>query len=217
MVTKVLVKRIFNALFLVNSSSFMKYIFISLLFFAGLIYYALTIVTGGRTPDPDSIQADSSYADTLPQTRDSLLQTNKNLSPPNNKIPVDAIVDFAETLEGTPYLYASSDPQKGFDCSGFITYVFNHFGFSVPRSSVEFTNRGTPVMPDEAKRGNLILFTGTDSATTIVGHMGIVTSNTDSLRFIHSSSGKANGVTVSSLNKHYRERFVKIISIENGL
>ncbi|MCH5596742.1 C40 family peptidase [Niabella ginsengisoli] len=130
---------------------------------------------------------------------------------------MNTIVDFAETLQGIPYLYASSDPSKGFDCSGFITYVFNHFGLDVPRSSVEFTNKGITVPKEKAKRGDLILFTGTDSTSTIVGHMGIITSNTDSLRFIHSSSGKANGVTITSLNEYYLSRFVKVISVETGL
>ena len=40
----------------------------------------------------------------------------------------EELVDFAETLEGIPYKYGSTDPRTGFDCSGFITYVFNHFG-----------------------------------------------------------------------------------------
>jgi len=49
-------------------------------------------------------------------------------------------VGFAETLQGIPYKYGSTDPRIGFDCSGFISYVFNHFGISVPRSSREFTH-----------------------------------------------------------------------------
>ncbi len=53
------------------------------------------------------------------------------------------LVKYAETLIGIPYLYGSTDPQKGFDCSGFITYVFNYFNISVPRSSIEFTNVGS--------------------------------------------------------------------------
>ena len=47
----------------------------------------------------------------------------------------DELVGFAETLQGIPYKYGSTDPRIGFDCSGFISYVFNHFGISVPRSS----------------------------------------------------------------------------------
>src|SRR5215207_4316683 len=37
------------------------------------------------------------------------------------------LVTFAQTLRGVPYEYACSDPAKGFDCSGFINYVFNQF------------------------------------------------------------------------------------------
>lgn len=123
------------------------------------------------------------------------------------------VVQFAKTLMGVPYKYASSDPTLGFDCSGFITYVFNRFGIRVPRSSVDFTNVGREVNLSKAKEGDLILFTGTDSTIRVVGHMGIVVENIDTLKFIHSSSGKANGVTITPLNKYYMGRFVKIVDI----
>lgn len=125
----------------------------------------------------------------------------------------DDLVTFAETLKGVPYHEAGTSPATGFDCSGFITYVFNHFGIAVPRSSVDFTNVGKGVSVQLAKRGDLILFTGTDSTIRIVGHMGIVTGNTDSLRFIHSTSGKKYGVTVTALSDYYKGRFVKVIDI----
>ena len=123
------------------------------------------------------------------------------------------LVEFAKTLSGIPYKYASSDPSAGFDCSGFITYVFNHFNIGVPRSSVDFTNVGKEVDVRSAKEGDLILFTGTVDSIRIVGHMGIVTENTDTLKFIHSTSGKAYGVTISPLNSRYQSRFVKVIRV----
>jgi cell wall-associated NlpC family hydrolase len=121
------------------------------------------------------------------------------------------IVNFAETLIGTPYRYGSTDPKLGFDCSGFITYVFKHFNISVPRSSIDFTNVGKEIPPTSAKRGDIILFTGTDSTERFVGHMGIIVSNTDTLKFIHSTSGKAYGVTISPLSNYYKGRFVKTL------
>jgi cell wall-associated NlpC family hydrolase len=126
------------------------------------------------------------------------------------------VVAFARTLIGVPYLYASSDPAKGFDCSGFITYVFKHFNIVVPRSSIDFTNVGTEVSAAQAKEGDLILFTGTDSTERFVGHMGIVVSNTDTLKFIHSTSGKAYGVTITPLNDYYKGRYVKTVRIFPG-
>ncbi len=126
----------------------------------------------------------------------------------------DSIVEFGKSLIGTPYLYGSSDPSKGFDCSGFITYVFNHFNIAVPRSSVDFTNVGEEIPVQVARPGDLILFTGTDSTLRVVGHMGIVESNNaDSLFFLHSTSGKAYGVTVSPLKGYYKSRFVKVIRV----
>lgn len=121
------------------------------------------------------------------------------------------IVSFAKTLIGTPYLYGSTDPAQGFDCSGFITYVFNHFNITVPRSSIDFTNAGKEVSIAEAAPGDLILFTGTDSTERFVGHMGIVTDNMKELQFIHSTSGKTYGVTITPLNDYYKKRYVKIV------
>lgn len=126
----------------------------------------------------------------------------------------EKLIAYAKTLIGTPYKFASVNPAEGFDCSGFITYVFNHFSVVVPRSSVEFTNYGIDVNRMDAESGDLILFTGTDSAATEVGHMGIVTGNSNGeISFIHSTSGKAYGVTITSLNSYYLKRFVKIIRI----
>ena len=126
----------------------------------------------------------------------------------------DSLVAFGKSLIGAPYLYASSDPAKGFDCSGFITYVFNHFGIAVPRSSVDFTDMGIEIPKEIASPGDLILFTGTDSTIRIVGHMGIVESNEHgNLFFLHSTSGKAYGVTISPLKGYYEGRFVKVIRV----
>ena len=134
----------------------------------------------------------------------------------NSEVPAQALdfVEYAKTLSGTPYLYGSIDPARGLDCSGFINAVSNHFGIKVPRSSVEFTNVGTAVESKKAKPGDLVLFTGTDPGKRVVGHIGIITDNTDGhLQFIHSSSGKAKGVTISDLDGYYQTRFVKVIRI----
>ena len=134
---------------------------------------------------------------------------------PGNLNP-DTMIKFAESLIGTPYKYASTDPYEGFDCSGFITYVFNHYKIKVPRSSKDFENVGKTIPLNETRRGDLILFTGTDSTERTIGHMGIIVSNLgDSIKFIHSSSGKAHGVIITNLQKYYMSRFVKVIRIFN--
>lgn len=129
------------------------------------------------------------------------------------------VIDFSKTLIGVPYKYASTDPKNGFDCSGFITYVFNNFGIIVPRSSIDFTEVGKEVVMEQAKPGDLVLFTGTDSTERFVGHMGIVVTNDKGqISFIHSTSGKAYGVTITPLNSYYKGRYMKTIRIfpQNG-
>jgi cell wall-associated NlpC family hydrolase len=124
------------------------------------------------------------------------------------------IIAYAKTLIGTPYSYGSTNAKVGFDCSGFITRVFNHFNIAVPRSSIDFTNEGQEILLENAKAGDLVLFTGTDPHVRHVGHMGIITDNKDKkTEFIHSTSGKAYGVTITELNKYYIGRFVKVIRV----
>lgn len=148
--------------------------------------------------------------DTL--TSDSILVPASQIHTKN--IHPQQVVDFAKTLIGVPYHYGSTDPKVGFDCSGFITYVFSHFNIIVPRSSIDFTDVGRAVPPDSAKTGDLILFTGTDSTEKFVGHMGLVVSNENKqLQFIHSTSGKKNGVTITPFSDYYHSRYMKTIRI----
>jgi cell wall-associated NlpC family hydrolase len=124
----------------------------------------------------------------------------------------DSIVNFAESYLGTPYLYGGATP-KGFDCSGFVHFVFKHFTLEVPRSSEDFAHFGREIQIDSCKKGDIILFTGTNYDHSRVGHVGIIISNRDEpLKFIHSSSSKTHwGVTVTDYrSSRYPSRFIGI-------
>ncbi|MEO3402619.1 C40 family peptidase [Mucilaginibacter sp. CAU 1740] len=126
----------------------------------------------------------------------------------------DELVEFAQTLKGIRYRYGSTNPERGFDCSGFVNYVFSHFGISIPRSSSDFEPvKGIDI--SEAKFGDLILFTGTRSHNYhSAGHIGIVISQPgEPLAFIHSTSGAENGVTVTTMNDLYQRRYIKTIRV----
>ncbi|WP_288883784.1 C40 family peptidase [Pedobacter panaciterrae] len=125
------------------------------------------------------------------------------------------LLEFARSMLGIRYRSASSSPSKGFDCSGFVNYVFSNFGFKVPRSSREFATSGEAKKLEDAKIGDVILFTGTNSRSRTPGHVGIIYSiDGDEIKFIHSSSGKKRGVTITSLDDgFYKKRFIKVISI----
>ena len=181
-----------------------------------IIWYSLIVLNSSvckRPVNSPRIERDidiaTVYADTIKpiSVNDSQRILNK-LKPRSQDIS-----QTISTLTGIPYKYSSTEPSNGFDCSGFITYVFNHFNIEVPRSSIDFTNVGKEINFKNAKEGDLILFTGTIDSIRIVGHMGIVTENADTLKFIHSTSGRANGVTISEFSNHYKRRFVKIIRV----
>ncbi|MDP4284418.1 MAG: C40 family peptidase [Bacteroidota bacterium] len=124
-------------------------------------------------------------------------------------ISANKIVAFAEKLIGTKYAYGSAIKENGFDCSGFISYVFNHFKISVPRISSDFTNTGAEIPIEKSKRGDIILFAGTNPKSGVVGHMGIITENKKGeIKFIHASVSK--GVMISEMNSYFIPRFVKV-------
>ncbi len=170
-------------------------------------------------PDTSTVLTDST--NNLPKEDHTLVSADTILPVTSNiltgQVQREELVAFAKSLIGVPYKYASTDPAQGFDCSGFITYVFNHFNIAVPRSSVDFTNVGEEVEIDEAQAGDLILFTGTDSTDRTVGHMGIIVNNgSGKTEFIHSTSGKAYSVVITALERYYRSRFVKVIRVFPG-
>lgn len=157
---------------------------------------------------------------TIPvQYQQMVEKLTKKLSEPPEKIQEttspNRLLEFAKSMIGIRYRTASSSPSRGFDCSGFVNYVFSNFGFKVPRSSRDFAASGDAVSLEEAKIGDVILFTGTNSRSRRPGHVGIIYSvDGDEIKFIHSSSGGAKGVTITSLNEgFYKKRFLKVISI----
>lgn len=169
------------------------------------------VVTTDSVINNDAVKADTGFIDSPEKPGLLPADTVTYTALDANPVPADSLLAFAQTLIGTPYLYASMNPQKGFDCSGFINYVFNHFKISVPRSSRDFENFGKTAPLSDIKKGDLILFTGTDNTIRIIGHIGIVILTEGGVvKFIHSTSGKAHSVAVSELDKYYQSRFMRL-------
>ena len=126
----------------------------------------------------------------------------------------DSIIDFAKQYMGTPYCYAGNTPEKGFDCSGFVNFVFANFRIDLPRSSSDFKDLGTPLEPEEFRKGDILVFYGYQDSNSI-GHLGIIyEANGMDSKFIHASSGSEYAVTISELNSdHYSKRFYKCIDV----
>ena len=110
----------------------------------------------------------------------------------------EQIVAFAEQFLGTPYVWAGSSPS-GFDCSGFVSYVFKNFGYTVNRTAASMYTNGVAVDKSELQIGDAVFFA---SSSESIGHVGIYIGDG---QFIHASSG-AGYVTINSLSESYYAR-----------
>lgn len=107
----------------------------------------------------------------------------------------DDIVASAKACLGVPYKYGGAD-MKGFDCSGFTSYVYAQNGISLSRTATAQYNQGTYVSKSELQPGDLVFFTNESSGSSI-GHAGIYIGNG---KLIHASSGSSKMIVIAELD-----------------
>ena len=95
---------------------------------------------------------------------------------------------------GVPYVFGGTSPY-GFDCSGYVQYVFANAGISLPRTADVQYEVGTPISTTDLVSGDLVFFT---TYTYGASHVGIYLGDG---KFIHASSSR--GVTIDSLGGSY--------------
>lgn len=112
----------------------------------------------------------------------------------------ESLLDRGKTLLGTPYRYGGSSRKTGFDCSGFVGYVYKEeLGIKLPRTTGALLNMDAPVIARaDLEPGDLILFN--DRGRGRVTHVGIYMGDDE---FIHSSSKRSGGVRVDKLSNKY--------------
>lgn len=114
----------------------------------------------------------------------------------------DQIIETAKQYIGTPYHYGSNGP-KTFDCSGFTSFIFKKFGYTLPRSSDGQGAYGRPVDDgfENLQKGDLVLFSRRGRS---VGHVGIFIERDtvrNSFKFIHAATH--GGVMISNYYEQY--------------
>lgn len=108
------------------------------------------------------------------------------------------IVETADDYLGVPYVWGGSKPA-GFDCSGFVQYVYRKHGVDLPRTSKEmFATVGDFIPAAELEPGDLVFFAERSGSSRATSHVGIYIGDN---RFI--SATNSYGVKVSNLNGTY--------------
>lgn len=111
------------------------------------------------------------------------------------------MIEFAKQYLGVPYVWAGRSPG-GFDCSGYIYYVFEHFGVSLPRMADGQFEVGIPIPRNDLQPGDLVFFSTYEPGPS---HVGIYLGNE---QFLHASSGAGHVTITPMANPYHRDRYI---------
>jgi cell wall-associated NlpC family hydrolase len=106
------------------------------------------------------------------------------------------IAKYARTFIGVQYRYGGMSPRGGFDCSGLVAYVYDHFGITLPHYTVSQYQEGRRVRPGKLRAGDLVFFG--------LGHVGMYIGKG---RFIHAPHTGARVRVEKLFDGWYRHRF----------
>ncbi len=110
------------------------------------------------------------------------------------------ILEESQKYIGVRYVSGGTSP-RGFDCSGYVMYIYNKVGVDLSRVLGEQMASGVVVAKDELQIGDLVIFSNTTGYGHFASHIGIYIGNN---QVIHASSGR--GITIDSLDKAYYTR-----------
>ena len=131
----------------------------------------------------------------------------------------EALLRYARYFKGGKYVWGGTTPE-GFDCSGYVQYLYKKHHINLPRTAWAQSKVGTPVAKSALQKGDLLFFLTDKSRGIPVTHVGIYLGNG---RFIHAAS-KKKGIIISPIDHgYYAKKFVtakrvlnKVCGTQNG-
>jgi cell wall-associated NlpC family hydrolase len=145
------------------------------------------------------------------------LKVKDSINDFSNREFIDGIISYSKKFLGVPYEYAGTSPV-GFDCSGFIYYVFGNFGFTITRTSYSMAEFGETIMLSQVRAGDLLFFKGRSLKSTSIAHVALVVSHDDDgIKMIHSSSSRGVVIDNFSRSKYFIPRFLKAKRLDYGV
>lgn len=149
------------------------------------------IVSPKKVEEPTTVQSSRSSNTTGKKNTNSSINRGVNKSS-------SQVVNYAYNFLGRPYVYGANGPNA-FDCSGFTSYVYRHFGVRLPRTARSQFGAGSAVSRNNLAPGDLVFF----NTVGYLGHVGLYIGGGD---FIHAAS--SGRVKISSLSEgYYRTRY----------
>ena len=142
-----------------------------------------------------TVNQDASNSTNKTINKDTSNSTNKTINKDTSSstgVTAQQVLAYAYQFEGYPYVWGGSSPSTGFDCSGFVQYVYAHFGIDLPRTTFEQVNCGTPVSLSDVKPGDLVFEMPSPEGPN---HVGIYIGNGKIL----DAMDPQNGVTISPI------------------
>jgi cell wall-associated NlpC family hydrolase len=162
--------------------------------------YSIRAINGKFTPETTkavrSFQVRQKLkADGIVEDKTYYLLMGKNLreSSEVSQDKTKQIIDTAKSFIGVPYKFGGTTP-KGFDCSGFVQYVFDKRKITLPRSADTQYKVGKGITQKNLQQGDLVFFSTYEKGAS---HCGIYLGQD---KFIHASS---HGVMISRLDESY--------------
>jgi cell wall-associated NlpC family hydrolase len=163
-----------------------------------LAFVALLSACAGHVVQPQIVQQPVSLQPAEPSRQQVAELTDEK--PYQLPALADSILDRGFELVGTRYRAGGATTKSGFDCSGFVGYLFREeAGIKLPRSTREMINLDAPLVArNELEPGDIVFFNNRGRGR--VSHTGIYIGDD---QFIHSSSSRSGGVRVDSLDDRY--------------
>lgn len=185
----------------------MKHIFVTI-FALAIATLTATALTAPEQAPAEAPAISSDFA--MPSLSEMLGEDVDNFGDFDfNSAIKDNLVDYAKQYIGTRYRRGAKGPSA-FDCSGFTSYVFRNFGYSLSPSSSMQGTQGERVSMDEVEVGDLMFFTGRRGGNS-VGHVGMVVDvnrETGVVKFIHASTSKGVVIDTYPDGGYYSRRFL---------
>ena len=110
------------------------------------------------------------------------------------------IATYAQKFVGYPYVYGGTSPS-GFDCSGFVQYIYRQFGYSINRTATAQLSNGYSVSYDNLRPGDLVFFGYGSSAS----HVGMYIGNG---QIVHAQNSSTGVVITSLSDSWYASRYI---------